>query len=91
MRKIVINETLIGEVLEALDYFSQDTKVIVLKEAESKSSAFVTEFFLKEDITICHIEDLFYLENNQFIKVTTLYELLEELVEEHELLVNGEI
>lgn len=90
MRKIVINETLIGDVIEALDYFSTDTKVIVLKESESNSSSFIKEFFLKEEVTLCHIEELFYLENNEFIKVSTLGELLEELLEEHDLLINGE-
>ena len=43
---------------------------------------------MQHEITDEDIENLFYLEKDEFIKISTLYELLEELVEEHQRLLD---
>ena len=43
---------------------------------------------MQHEITDEDIENLFYLERDEFIKISTLYELLEELVEEHQRLLD---
>lgn len=81
---IEINKNLMFEVCLALDVFEEYTKVIVFKEWRDKSILFVTDFLMKHEITFEDMENFFYLEKYEFIKVSTLYELLEELVEEHQ-------
>ena len=85
---IEINKNLMFEVCLALDVFEEDTKVIVFKEWRDKAVLFVTDFLMKHEITDEDIENLFYLERDEFIKISTLYELLEELLNEHQILVD---
>lgn len=76
------------EVWLALDVFKEDTKVIVFKEWRDTSILFVTRFLLQHDIEFEDIENFFYLKKNKLIKVATLYELLEELINENQRLLN---
>ena len=85
---IEINKNIMYEVCLALDVFEEDTKVIVFKEWRDKVVLFVTDFLMKHEITFEDMENPFYLEKDEFIKISTLYELLEELVEENERLLD---
>ena len=85
---IEINKNIMYEVCLALDVFEEDTKVIVFKEWRDKVVLFVTDFLMKHEITFEDMENFFYLEKDEFIKISTLYELLEELVEENERLLD---
>ena len=84
MNKLIENnENLMYEVCLALDVFEEDTKVIVFKEWRDKSILFVTRFLMQHEIEYEDMEKLFYLKKDEFIKVSTLYELLEQLANEH--------
>lgn len=85
---IEINKNLMHEVCLALDVFEEDTRVIVFKEWRDTSILFVTRFLLQHDIELEDIENFFYLKKDELIKVATLYELLEELVNEHQRLLD---
>ena len=89
MNKLIENnENLMYEVCLALDVFEEDTKVIVFKEWRDKAVLFVTGFLMKQEITFEDMENFFYLEKDEFIKLSTLYDLLEELVDEHQRLLD---
>ncbi|MFQ6883665.1 hypothetical protein [Clostridium sp.] len=89
MNKLIENnENLMYEVCLALDVFEEDTKVIVFKEWRDKSILFVTRFLMQHEIEFEHMENLFYLKKYEFIKVSTLYELLEELLNENQRLLD---
>lgn len=85
---IEVNKNLMYEVCLALDVFEEDTEVIVFKEWREKSILFVRRFLMKDDIEFRDIENLFYLKKDELIKVSTLYELLEELINEHQRLLD---
>ena len=87
-RLIENNVQMMYEVCLALDVFEKNTKVIVFKEWRDKSILFITDFLMQHEITDEDIENLFYLEKDEFIKISTLYELLEELVEDHQRLLD---
>lgn len=76
------------ELCLALDIFEKNTKVIVFKEWRNKLILFITGFLMQHEITDKYIEKLFYLERDEFIKVSTLYELLEEILNEHQMLLD---
>lgn len=89
MNKLIENNAqMMYEVCLALDVFKKNTKVIVFKEWRDTSILFVTRFLLQHDIELEDIENFFYLKKDELIKVTTLYELLEELVNEHQRLLD---
>lgn len=85
---IKINKNLMYDVCLALDVFEEDTKVIVFKEWRDTSILFVTRFWLQQDIEFEDIKNFFDLKNDELIKVSTLYKLLEELVDEHQRLLD---
>ena len=43
---------------------------------------------MQHEIEFEHMENLFYLKKDEFIKVSTLYELLEELLNENQRLLD---
>lgn len=74
------NKWLIGEILEELDIYSEDTKALVILEEYYYEDYYIVDYLLIEDITVLEIVNLFYLEDNQIIKVMTLEEVLYQLV-----------
>lgn len=89
MNKLIENNAqMMYEVCLALDVFEKNTKVVVFKEWRDTSILFVTRFLLQHDIELEDIENFFYLKKDELIKVITLYELLEELVNEHKRLLD---
>lgn len=74
------NKWLIGEILEELDIYSEDTKALVILEEYYYEDYYIVDYLLIEDITVSEIVNLFYLEDNQIIKVMTLEEVLYQLV-----------
>lgn len=85
---IEVNKNLMYEVCLALDVFEEYTEVIVFKEWREKSILFVRRFLMKHEIEFEDVENFFYLKKDELIKVSTLYELLEELVNENQRLLD---
>lgn len=75
-----INEGLIGEVLEELDLYDENIRIIVILEEVYYEEWYITDYLLLEDITLDEIVNMFYLDENKIIKVMSLEELLCQLV-----------
>ncbi|WP_097034430.1 hypothetical protein [Clostridium tertium] len=79
-RMLNINEGLIGEVLEELDLYDENIRIIVILEEVYYEEWYITDYLLLEDITLDEIVNMFYLDENKIIKVMSLEELLCQLV-----------
>lgn len=83
-RMLNINEGLIGEVLEELDLYDENTRSIVILEEVYYEEWYITDYLLLEDITLDEIINMFYLDENQIIKVMSLEALLCQLVSDND-------